>query len=263
MIPNKKVLVGCPLIGGGCDAFRRGYAELMKNGVKGWDVFWSEGGPTIGGITIARNYLAGKAIREDCDVLLFLAGDVGYKGDRFSEAVTRILSHFERDGVDVVGGVQLFKKFPLQVMVAQDEDRAIDEHGLIEVEKTGTDFLAIRVKAMQRVIEKWASISSKLYHGYFPLSYDSNTGNAEQAHGMEWNIFGQGVVFSGDNVTTEFLPEDFYWCRLAREAGMKVMVDTQLRLQHWGQHNYDASTVQGLEEALTTAMPKHKPSKAA
>ena len=53
----------------------------------------------------------------------------------------------------------------------------------------------------------------------------------------------------------EFLPEDLYFFRLCREAGVSIKLDTRIRLQHWGAYNYDAATVSGIEEAACRLNP--------
>lgn len=35
--------------------------------------------------------------------------------------------------------------------------------------------------------------------------------------------------------------EDYHFCRIAREAGFKVMMDPSVRLKHWGQYPYGAN----------------------
>ena len=252
------VLIGVPLHAPPCDAYRYAKEEFIANQPRGHRFLWAERGG--GGITVTRNMLAGKAIREKYDVMVFLAGDTGFPDNRLSVVVARALSHFERPEVNVVGGVYLFKSWPLRVALVQDRAREIDAHGLVEVKETGTDFLAIRVKAMEAVITKWPQVSQNLYGHMIPLAYDSNTANAEKAAGTEWNIFGQAVVW--EDGAARFLPEDFYWCRLAREAGFRIQVDTRIRLHHYGSFNYDASTATGIEQAVTTAMPRWEPSDA-
>lgn len=256
---TKSVFIGCPLHHGCCDAFRRGYGDLIKKMIPGWKLTWYElGGP---GITIARNMMAAEAIRGDYDVLLFLAGDIGFKDDGCARDIARTLSHFERDpeGVHVVGGLYLLKKFPLRLNLNQDKDRNPDEHGLMQVMETGTDFLAISVKAMKKVIEEWASISAKLYGAVIPLEYDSNIADADKFVGKEWNIFGQAPVWDSRIGRNRFLSEDFYWCLLAHEAGFKIHVDTQVRLQHYGSYCYDVNTVQGIDRAVATKNPQPIP----
>ncbi len=244
-----RVLIGVPLHGGVTDAYRKAKEGFIRayRPKEGWEVDWREMRGS-GGITVARNMLAGKAIREKFDILLFLAGDIGYAGDDLVGVFERVVAHFERPEVNVVAGVYLFKEFPLRLCLSQDEDRTPDEHGLIEVKEVGTDFMAIRVAAMDRVIKEWGGIALNLHGGYIPLQYPTQSG-------PEWNIFGQAVIFEDDGETLRFVPEDFYWCRLVREAGMKVHVDTGVKLQHWGAHNYDAARALGIDAAIGTRMP--------
>ena len=240
-----RVLIACPLHNGTCDAFRRAYANLQRTPFPEYEMRWYEFGG--GGITVARNHMASMAVREEYDLLIFVAGDIGFPGDDAAPAIRRAIAHYER-GEHVVGGLYLFKRHPLQLVLVQDEAREPDDFGLIEVEKTGTDFLAISVEAMRGVIDDWDEIALRVYQANIPLCFPSE-------YGKQWNLFGQAVVYNGE-YRLEFLPEDFYWCRLAREAGFKVKVDTQIRLQHWGPFNYDASTVTGIDEAVRVPNPK-------
>lgn len=243
---NRKLYIGCPLHNGTCDAFRMGYGNLIQTGIPGWDSRWVE--LNGGGITVARNLMAAQAIRTQADVLLFVSGDIGFQNDQMAATVKRVLSHFERDPeIDIVGGIYLFKRYPLQMVLAQDEPRSPNEHGLIEVNRLGTDFVAVSIRSLEQIIEKWKTISDTLYGSVIPLKFESE-------YGPQWNIFGQSVILGG-----KFLTEDFYWCRLAREAGQKIYVDTQIRLQHWGQHNYDANQADGIDRALTVPNPEKEP----
>lgn len=256
---KRTVFIGCPLHHGCCDAFRRAYGNFIKKLVPGWEVTWYElAGP---GITIARNMMASLAIRQKYDVIIFLAGDIGFSGDNCSRDIVRTLSHFERDpeNVHVVGGLYLLKRFPLRLNLNQDQDRHPDEHGLMQVMETGTDFLAISIRSMQKVIDEWPAISSKLYGAPVPLEYDSNIADENKFVGKEWNIFGQAPVWDSRLGRNRFLSEDFYWCLLAHEAGFKIYVDTQVRLQHYGSYCYDVNTVQGIDRAIAVKNPQPIP----
>jgi hypothetical protein len=258
---KKRLLIGAPLHQPPCDAYRRAVNRFMRESIEGWEARWLELGG--GGITVTRNIMASIAIKEGYDVLLFVAGDIGYREDDLAREVRRCLSHFERDPehVHVVGGLYLFKRFPLQLALSQDEARHVDEFGLIEVEKTGTDFLAISTRAMNEVIDRWEFISTRLYGHGIPLAYDSYISNDAAYQGLQWNLFGQACVYAEEGNEINFLPEDFYWCRLAREAGFKIYVDSAIRLQHWGSACFDAAAVSGIDEAL--ACPNPKPHEAA
>ena len=253
----RKCLVAIPLHAPPCDAFRRGYSNLLaqmvrSNGLLGdWKLSWQE--RTGGGLVLVRNILAAKAIKENHDVLFFLAGDIGCAEDNLARDLSRILSHFDREDVNLVGGCYLFKRIPLRLVVNQDEWRKPDEFGLIEVANTGLDFMAIRVSALVNIIEQWPLISARMYGAVIPLAYESFIDNEGRSQGLQWNLFGMAPVFAGDHV--EFLPEDYYFQRLAKEAGCKIQVDTHVRLQHYGLHNFDAATATGIEEAIATVNP--------
>lgn len=252
---RKRVLIVVPLHHGACSAYRRAYVEFVKNREKvEWDAVWMEIEGT--GLSIARNIAAGRAMKERFDVLLFLAGDIGFKDDDCSGTVKRVLSHFEREETMIVGGCYLFKRLPLQLVACQDQNRKVDEFGLVEEKFVGTDFTAIRTLALRSIIGQWDGISRALYGSVQPLSYESFVANDGSSKGTHWNMFAQTVVRNERDGSPEFLPEDLYFFRLCREARISIKLDTRIRLQHWGSYNYDAATVSGIEEAACRLNPQ-------
>lgn len=87
--------------------------------------------------------------------------------------------------------------------------------GPVEVDYAGTGFMLIR----REVIEKLAS-EADTYEGP----------NGEQTPAIYMTPIHNGVLES----------EDYHFCRIAREAGFKVMMDPSVRLKHWGQYAYGA-----------------------
>jgi hypothetical protein len=258
--PPRRVLIAVPLHNGVCDAFRRGHMELVAKQAQltGWAITWNEYGDC--GLTIARNNAATRCLVEKFDVLLFLAGDIGFKDDSLSREVKRVLSHFEREGVYVVGGTYLFKRQPLQIVACQDQNRTVDEHGLVTMKWLGMDFCAIRFGALWKIKCMWGLISSKLYGAVLPLSYKSFISNDGSAKGEHWNFFAQTVVHNERaGEPPEFLPEDMYFFRLCREATIPLQLDTRIRLQHWGKNNFDAGSALGIEDAACRMNPPPAP----
>lgn len=83
-----------------------------------------------------------------------------------------------------------------------------------EVEYAGTGFMMIR----RNVIETLAGTAESYEgpHGRVPALYMTPV----------WN--------------DGFESEDYHFCRKAREAGFKVMIDPSIRLGHWGLYRYGA-----------------------
>jgi len=223
---TRSVLICTPLHHGESGLFRKGYGELALYRVPGWEFSWYEVGGC--GITHARDIGAAKAIKDGYDVLLFIASDIGFT----QKHVVKVLSHFERDpSVAVVGGMYLLKKFPYRLCLNQPDRTRVQDPvtGLLEVHETGTDFMAISVEALKKVVGAHPELE---YDDYDDLD------TPKTSRGTAWNIFNMGVVV--ENGKRRFLTEDFWWCRYAREAGYKIHVDTSIQLKHDGRFVFDA-----------------------
>jgi hypothetical protein len=222
----KSVLICCPTHHGESGLFRAGFGDLILNRIPGWEFSWYEVGGC--GITHARDIGAARAIKEDYDVLLFIASDIGFT----AKHIQKVLSHFERDpSVAVVGGMYLLKKFPYRMCLNQPDRTRVSDPAtdLLEVYETGTDFMAISVESLKKVV---AAHPELRYDDYDDLD------TPETRRGIAWNIFNMGVV--EENGKRRFLTEDFWWCRYARKAGYKIHVDTSIQLKHDGRYVYDA-----------------------
>lgn len=225
MTKTNSVIFVAPLHHGENKIFRESYGNLLINRLPGWEFTWYDIAGC--GITHARDIGAARCVKDKYDVLFFVASDIGFT----AKDCQSMLSHFERDpSIGVVGGMYLLKKFPPRLCMNQDDrGRKIDAHGLLEVRETGSDFLAIRREALEKVISLHPELE---YDDYDDLD------TPETNRGKSWNIFNMGVV--EENGRRRFLTEDFWWCRYAREAGYKIHVDTNVRLRHAGGYVWDA-----------------------
>jgi hypothetical protein len=86
--------------------------------------------------------------------------------------------------------------------------------GPIEVDYAGTGFMLIR----REVIDKLASLAD---------DYEGPNGRVPALYMTP--IYNNG-----------FESEDYHFCRIAREAGFKIMMDPSVRLGHIGQYRYGA-----------------------
>ncbi len=82
----------------------------------------------------------------------------------------------------------------------------------IEVDYAGTGFMMIRRQVLENMIKNVET-------------YENEAGPV--------NAFYMTPVHDGI-----FESEDYYFCRKAREAGYKVMMDPSVRLRHWGRWAY-------------------------
>ncbi len=83
-----------------------------------------------------------------------------------------------------------------------------------EVDCAGTGFMLIDRKVIEKLTEIHGTYQGQ--HGPSPAIYMTPIHNG----GLE--------------------SEDYYFCRIAQEAGFKVIMDPSIRLGHWGQARYGA-----------------------
>ena len=119
---------------------------------------------------------------------------------------------------DIAVGVYAMKKRDQQWFAAWKDGELVKDldqyHEQTEVDFAGTGFMMIR----RDVIEKMAA-NARNYegpNGRVPVLYDTPVHN------------------------DGFESEDYHFCRMAREAGFKVMMDPSVRLGHYGQYRYGA-----------------------
>lgn len=119
---------------------------------------------------------------------------------------------------DIACGVYAMKKRDAQWFAAWKDGKLVKDldqfKGPVEVDYAGTGFLLIK----REVIEKLAETAPKW----------------EGANGPVPALFMTPIHNGG------LESEDYNFCRLAREAGYKIIMDPSVRLGHWGQYRYGA-----------------------
>jgi hypothetical protein len=81
--------------------------------------------------------------------------------------------------------------------------------GPIEVDFAGTGFMLIKREVIETLVKKHGTYNGQ--HGPSPAIFMTPIHNG----GLE--------------------SEDFHFCRIAREAGYKILMDPSIKLKHWGQ----------------------------
>ncbi len=150
--------------------------------------------------------------------------------------VVRLMMEAERP---VLGGACPFRGESGRVVCnLTAESRAkktidIDADGCAEVDEIGTGFLLMERAALVALCEAHPEL---LYFADLPT-----------AHGLPmWALFDTEIR------DRRFLSEDYYFCRLVRDAGMQVAAYVPFEAQHWGRKGFRASftTAWKLTEAL-------------
>ena len=150
-----------------------------------------------------RNMACLQALADGHDYLLFLDSDVGISDISFVES---LMETAYRLGAQIVGGAYRMKKLDEVVYIAGNY-----KNGKLEnirespktpqlVESVGTGIMLIHISVLRKLSDPWFTIV--------------------------------------DKPTLEVEPEDFYFCRKAREAGFKVALDPRFETHHFGQYSW-------------------------
>lgn len=190
--------------------------ELEKAGI-GYDVY------VLGGnchVDDSRNTCVREFLMSDCDDLMFLDADVGWK----PENLVKILQYDK----DVVAGVYPKKsdneEYPVHVL--PDKDLYADHEGLVEVAGAPTGFMRIR----RNVFEKLREFSKE--RSYFTTNKDDPHKEVPY-HIIFERTFDQGYRLSGD----------YAFCFKWRFLGGKIFVDPEMYFVHEGAKEYGGGTL--------------------
>lgn len=181
--------------------------ELTKQGVPhDWLIGWNESL-----VHRARMEMAASFLETDHTHLMFLDADIEFTPDD----VAKIWNL----NADIGVGVYAMKKRDAQWFAAWKDDELVHDldqySGPIEVDYAGTGFMMIR----RDVVEVLAKLCG---------SYEGQNGRRIPALFM--------TPIHNDCLESE----DYHFCRVAREAGFKVIMDPSVRLGHWGQYRFGA-----------------------
>lgn len=186
-------------------------------------------------ISRCRNSMIANFLASDPKVftdLIFLDADVS-----FAPGTLVKLAQYD---VDIVGAAYPFRKDPLGFPIQFLADRTPAENGLIEVGGMPAGCLRISRKALELMIEKFPG-----------LEYEED--NVPQGH--TWALFDFVRRPSKDGKSI-FCGEDYVFCAIAREAGLKIWCDPDVQMQHVGHKKFQGHLKSYLAEIDT---PKPDP----
>lgn len=165
-------------------------------------------------VTRARNEMTASFLSTNHTHMMWIDADI-----EFDPAdVAKVWNLCVDGGADISVGVYCMKKPDKQWFAAWKDGALVKDldqfKGPIEVEYAGTGFMLIK----REVIEHLANIT-KTYEG---------------PNGRVTAFYMTPIHNDG------FESEDYHFCRRAREAGFKIMMDPSVRLGHIGQYRYGA-----------------------
>jgi hypothetical protein len=239
VIGNKKILIATPMYGaqatGQYTAAMINFTKLALS--KGLDFdfefYWNESL-----ITRARNQLAAQFLEYGYDLLVFIDSDIDFIPEDLLDLIYFAL---KGDDMQIVTASYPLKKHNWESMfwaiknskidspeqmihysgdfVATfwfDESKEIDIYEPQEIFEAGTGFMAIR----KEVFEK--------------IKSNNPQGNYVDLGQKRYDFFKVGV----DPISERYLSEDFYFCKLARESGIKTWILPWIRLGHVGTSSF-------------------------
>lgn len=251
---RKKVLISTPCRDSVTIPYVSGLVGLMSSD-HGYDFVPSVQRSTY--INVARNDAVAHARELGCEELVFVDADIGWDASQ----MLRLLSH----EVDVVAGVYA-KRVPgePQWVAHGAEGSKPTENGLQETNDIPTGFMRVKMSVFDRIqaLAPWRSYQHNGDAGakyeFFPIGLvgdgtpharlqaisallraDDTPGSA-----LEW-VRAIRAVISKETApaSRELLGEDIYFCRLCREAGVKLYADLHLTLRHYGEIGYPAKEI--------------------
>lgn len=170
----------------------------------------------------ARNSLVAKMMyfEPKSTHLMFIDADIGFEPEEIFKLVLA-----EKD---VAGGLYPKKALPISYVVNKVPD-AEKNGNLVEVLNLGTGFMLIKREVLEKMIEANPQ-----------LHYIDNIGLDPKYAPFKYALFDTEI----DPVTTEYLSEDYLFCKRWREMGGKIWADLSITLNHCGYFTFRGDATQ-------------------
>lgn len=250
-LKEKSLFVATPMYGGNCSGF---YTKAISDlsivaGKYGLDIrFYFLFNESL--ITRARNYCVDEFLRSGCTHMIFLDADIAFN---WKDVLTLLHLTDSDKGYDIVGGPYPKKTIAWEkVKKASDAGYADDNpfnleeftadyvfnpvegvksfaiSEMVEVKETGTGFMCIDKKAL----EKYAA-------HYTEYTYKPDHARTEHFDGSrEITAFFDTVI---DSDSRRYLSEDYMFCQWARKIGLRVWLCPWMKMKHIGMYMFGGS----------------------
>lgn len=267
----KKLLIASPIRGGVSPSYVKALISLhfsKMNKIMGgpnapYNLLWAGTSGTT--VNLARDELADLALRETphtkndpFDGVIFWDIDLcHFDSNVMISMFARLLSHIDKPGVDVVAGQYVGHNFLSHFHGATTDNSAgPDADGLMEMSQIPIGFSYISCKALRQIQafhahreymikETEKQVSRGKMFEFFPIGVCgpcSAEGKMERLKAIvqkdptlasvELMEEIAKIVYDSRYETNFLLGEDFYFCKLAREAGVKLWIDNALIVPH-------------------------------
>lgn len=242
---TESLLICTPMYGGFC---HRAYFESCMNLKEellrtGLPHDWSTGS-NESLVHRARMEMTAKFLQTDFTHMLWIDGDIEFE----PEDVAKLWNM----NTDIAVGIYCMKKKDEQWFAAWKDGVLVKDldqfEGPTEVDVAGTGFMLIRRAALEKIVSYLRGIEERaeaLFEAIASaLSDDERTLLRRLCDGAKADYVGaQGktpALYMTPIHNGGLESEDYHFCRIAQEAGFKVMMEPSVRLKHWGQFAYGA-----------------------
>ena len=247
-----KIFIGTPMYGAQCSGiYTKACTDLAQicaaNGitVKFYYLF------NESLIQRARNYIVDEFLRSDCDHLVFIDADIGFNPRDILGMLAVHLSSPEL--YNIVTGPYPKKTIAWEKVSKASKAGKADENPFelenytadyvfnpvkrsssfnvaepLEIGEGGTGFMLIPRATLEKFKEAYPELSYKPDH----IRTDAFDGS------REITAFFDCII---DPDTKRYLSEDYFFCKKARQAGMKVWMCPWMQLQHVGSYVFKGS----------------------
>ncbi len=166
-----------------------------------------------------RNKICQMFLESEYKYLMFIDSDIVFRRAQ----INRLRGHNK----GIVGGIYLKKTLPYQPVM---NAKLGEEDGLVVMREIGTGFMMIRRDVLGAMYEMWPE------HRY-------NPDDDEPKGGRYFDWFRVGVKDG------RYLSEDYFFCQMAADLGIKTYLDTNIMVEHWGKVKYpmqDTRLIEGM-----------------
>jgi hypothetical protein len=200
-----------------------------------------------------RNQMASDAIQDGFAEMMFIDTDIGFD----AAAVERLRSH----KLPIVAGLYAqpaARSLACELLPGTKKVVFGDDGGLLEIKYAAAGFLYVRHEAYETIRDtlKLPLCNTRFGRGNWPFfqpcwieEQELGVGSQESAQTEGTGDRGQGT---GAGVRHRYLTEDFAFCERARQAGLKIMADTTVRLWRVGTYGFGWEDAGGDPERFDT-----------
>jgi hypothetical protein len=214
---KNKLFIGLPIYGAVDPAFFKSWTDFLIDNKVSYELMINSGDSLV---SRSRNNITAEFLKSDSDILCMIDTDLVFT----TEQVKRMLSNFDRNPeIKIIGGMYPKKDphtFGLVLNSLNDPRKAsyLDNDKIYEVKTIGTGFIFAKREVYESIGRKFRK----------EIEYkDDSSGE------IKFDFYRVGVSHSNEN-NGRFMSEDWFFCDMARQCGIKIWCDQTVFCGHHG-----------------------------